>query len=251
MVETFVRLLLPEDSMRKNHFGITVFALVVPVFLSCPIFPQAQVAKPAYPAMLPVDQYLSPDENAEIALARSSAPASISDAAEVMVLKPSGYITAAKGTNGFVCIVQRSWAKPTDDPEFWNPKVRAPNCFNAAASRTFLQIYLMKTKLVLAGKSKAEIATTTASALDKKELPELAPGSMCYMMSKQQYLSDDDMGWHPHVMFFVSGNDVKSWGANLPGSPVYAGPDPEERVTVFMMVAAKWSDGTPWSPMAH
>ena len=48
--------------------------------------------------MAPLDQYLMPDENAEIALARSAAPASISDAAEVMVLGPKGYTTAVKGT---------------------------------------------------------------------------------------------------------------------------------------------------------
>ena len=166
--------------------------------------------------MAPLDQYLIPDEKAEIALARSSAPASISDAAEVMVLRRDGYATAVKGSNGFVCIVERSWAKPTDDPEFWNPKVRAPNCFNPAASRTFLPIFLKKTKLVLAGKSKAQVLAATTSALEKRELPALAPGAMCYMMAKQQYLSDDDMSWHPHVMFFVSGDAVKSWGANLP-----------------------------------
>ena len=54
--------------------------------------------------MAPLDQYLIPDENAEIALARSSAPASISDAAEVMVLRRDGYATAVKGSNSFVCI---------------------------------------------------------------------------------------------------------------------------------------------------
>ena len=192
-----------------------------------------------------------PDEKAEIALARSSAPKSIADAAEVIVLRRDGYATAAKGSNGFVCVVQRSWAKSTDDPEFWNPKVRAPNCFNPAASKTFLPIFLMKTKLVLAGKSKAQILSATTSALDKKELPPLAAGAMCYMMSKQQYLSDDDKSWHPHVMVFVSGDVAKSWGANLPGSPVIAGTDPEERVTIFMVKASIWSDGTPGPAMKH
>jgi hypothetical protein len=142
---------------------------------------------------------LIPDEKAEIALARSAAPASISDAAKVMVLRRDGYVAAAKGSNGFVCIVERSWGKATDDPEFWNPKMRAPHCFNPAASRTFLPIFLQKTKLVLAGKSRAQILAETASALDKGELPALAPGAMCYMMAKQQYLSDDDKSWHPHV----------------------------------------------------
>ena len=193
----------------------------------------------------------APDEKAEIALARSAAPASISDAAEVMVLRQDGYRTAVKGSNGFVCIVQRSWAKPTYDPEFWNTKVRAPNCFNAAASRTFLPIFLKKTQLVLAGKSKAQIHAATRSALETKAVPALEPGAMCFMMAKQQYLSDAGMNWHPHVMFFVSGDAAKSWGADLPGSPIIATNDPEERVTIFMVLAGTWSDGTPGPPTIH
>ena len=201
--------------------------------------------------MAPLDHYLIPDEKAEIALARSAAPASISDAAEVMVLRRDGYATAVKGSNGFLCIVERSWAKPTDDPEFWNPKIRAPHCFNLAASTTFLPIFLKKTKLVLAGKSQAQILAATTSALEKKQLPALAPGAMCYMMSNQQYLGDDGMSWHPHLMFFVSGDAAKSWGADLPGSPVIAANDPEERVTIFMVLAAAWSDGTPGPSLTH
>ena len=54
--------------------------------------------KAAYTVMAPLDQYLIPDEKAEIALARSAAPASISDAAEVMVLRREGYATAVKGS---------------------------------------------------------------------------------------------------------------------------------------------------------
>src|ERR1700689_3060610 len=168
--------------MRKNNMRITALAFVIPILFLLPAWAQAQAAKAPYPVMAPLDQYLIPDEKAEIALARSSAPASISDAAEVMVLRRDGYATAVKGSNGFVCIVQRSWAKPTDDPEFWNPKIRAPNCFNAEAARTFLPIFLRKTKLVLAGKSKAQILADTKSAFEKKELPALASGAMCYMM---------------------------------------------------------------------
>ena len=204
----------------------------------------------SYPSMAPLDQYLMPVD-AEIALARSAAPKSVSDDADVMVLGREGYTIAAKGTNGFLCIVERSWASPTDSGEFWNPKMRAPNCFNAAAARTFAQIYLMKTRLVLAGKSKAEILQATTSALDAKELPPLEPGAMCYMMSKQQYLNDTGKNWHPHVMVFVSGDVTKSWGANLPESPIIAANDPEERVTIFMVWAAQWSDGTPGPPMVH
>jgi hypothetical protein len=198
-----------------------------------------------YASMAPLDQYLISDQNSEIALARSAAPASISDNAEIMILGPKGFTTAVKGTNGFLCLVERSWGAATDFPEFWNPKVRAPHCFNPQAARTFAPIFLMKTRLVLAGKSKAEIHAATALALDSKQLPALEPGAMAYMMSKQQYLNDDGKSWHPHVMFYVSGDAEKSSGGNLPGSPVIAANDPEERVTILMVLARQWSDGTP------
>ena len=227
--------------------ALAFFTLVVLPAATC----RAQVEKATYPAMAPLDQYLIPDVNSEIALARTAAPPSISDAAEVMVLGPQGYATAVKGTNGFLCIVERSWGAATDEPEFWNPKVRAPICFNPAAARTFVPTFLMKTKLVLAGKSKSEIVAATASALDKKELPALEPGAMCYMLSKQQYLNDRGKSWHPHLMFLVQGAVAKTWGADLPGSPVIAANDPEERVTIFMVTVGKWSDGSPAPETMH
>ena len=201
--------------------------------------------------MAPLGEYLLPSESAEIALARSAAPASISNDADVMVLRRDGYATVAKGKNGFVCLVERSWGKATDDPEFWNPKMRAPHCFNAAAARTFAPIYLMKTKLVLAGKSQKEIAAATASALDRKEIPAVEPGAMAYMMSKQQYLGDGDSSWHPHPMFLFRGDTAKSWAADLADSPVVAANDAEERVTILFVVADKWSDGTAAPSMSH
>ena len=238
--------------MQQMTINLFALAFLVQLALSAATCQaQTNANKANYPAMAPLDQYLMPDVNSEIALARTAAPKSISDAAEVMVLGPRGYTTAVKGTNGFLCIVERSWGAATDHPEFWNPKVRAPICFNPSAAKTFVPIFLMKTNLVLAGKSKAEILETTASALDKKELPVLEPGAMCYMLSKQQYLNDEGMNWHPHLMFLVAGDVASSWGADLPGSPVIAAADPEERATIFMVLVSKWSDGTAAPPAAH
>jgi hypothetical protein len=233
--------------MHTNYVKVVTLAFLI---LGASAHAQAQSAKARYPVMAPLDQYLIPNENSEIALARTAAPSSVSGEAEVMVLGRSGFKTAVKGTNGFLCLVERSWGAATDVPDFWNPKVRSPICFNPSAARTFAPIFLMKTKLVLAGKSKTEIVEATASALDKKELPSLEPGAMCYMLSKQQYLSDEGMSWHPHLMFIVSGKAEKSWGANLPGSPVIAADDPEEHVTIFMVWVGQWSDGTPAPPIA-
>jgi hypothetical protein len=223
-------------------------AILVFVFLALVVLPegiqQARAQADPYPVMAPLQEYLMP-KDAEIALARSAAPASIADDASVMVLERQGYTTAVQGTNGFLCYVERSWANTTDKPEFWNPKVRSPNCFNAAAASSVAPIYLMKTRLVLAGKSKAEIAQAIAAALDSGELPALAPGGMCYMMSKEQYLNDQGHSWRPHVMFYAAGDVAKSWGANLPGSPMIATSDSQARVTIFMIVVHHWSDGTP------
>jgi hypothetical protein len=231
--------------MGKNRVRVIALAFAVQIVFSDAgqrAFAQAGTA--TYPAMAPLDQYLISDEKSEIALARSAAPGSISDGAEVMVLGHAGYKTAVQGTNDFLCIVERSWGQGTDQAEFWNPKMRAPHCFNAQAARSFAPIYLMKTRLVLAGKSKTEIAQAIAAALDKKELPALEPGAMAYMMSKQQYLNDRDKGWHSHAMFFSPGDMTKNWAADDPNSPVMAANDPEERVTILFVLADKWSDGT-------
>lgn len=238
--------------MHKHNVTIIALAVLVQVAIAATTSQaQAQAEKAPYPAMAPLDQYLMPDENAEVALARTAAPPSISDAAEVMVLGKDGYKDAVKGSNGFLCLVERSWANATEDPEFWNPKLRAPHCFNAPAAKTFASIFLMKTKLVLTGKSRTEIAAAIASALDKHELPALEPGAMAYMMSKQQYLNDAGKSWHPHLMFFAPGNAEKSWGANLPASPVLAAIDSQERVTIFMVLVSEWSDGTSAPPVEH
>jgi hypothetical protein len=240
---------MTQSSVQMKTRPLTVLAILVQIAVPgaiCQV--NAQTEKTAYPTMAPLDQYLIAEEGAEIALAQSAAPKSVSDGAEVLVLGRDGYKTAVKGGNGFVCLVVRSWTTGSDDPDFWNPKIRSPICFNAPGARTYLPITLMKTQLVLAGKSKKEMFESIASALDKKELPALEPGAMCYMMSKQQYLNDGAGCWHPHLMFFVPRVAAESWGANLPGSPIIADEDSEDRLTIFMVPVAHWSDGTAAPP---
>lgn len=151
---------------------------------------RAHDTKTPYPSMASLDQYLITDRNAEIALARTAAPPSISTDATVMVLGQHGFETGAEGKNGFVCIVERAWTSPFADVEFWNPKKRGAICYNPQAARTILPITYRRTKLALAGKSKDEIKESMKAAVEKKELPALEPGAMCYMMSKQAYLTD-------------------------------------------------------------
>src|SRR5271170_4079107 len=206
---------------------------------------QAQEAKPSFPSMAPLDQYLM-ERDAEIALARSAAPKAISDDAEVLVLGRNGYETAIKGKNGFVCIVERSWMSPFDFSQFWNPKMRGPICFNPPAVRSILPLTIKRMELVLAGMCKEQIIGGI-KAFEAKGLPPVEAGAMSYMMSTQGYLNDSAGHWVPHLMFYVPLTDPKSWGANLPGTPVMLNPQfagAPEPITEYMIPVATWSDGT-------
>lgn len=196
-----------------------------------------------YAKMAPVDQYLMADRAAEIALARSAAPESIAHDAEVQVLGRHGFETAVKGTNGFVCIVGRSWTSAAD-ADFWNPKVRVPMCVNAAAARSYLLHFSKLTDMGLAGRTPAQMNEAISAAIARKELPPMEPGAMCYMMSKEGYGGDSSPNWPSHLMFFYTDADLASWGANLPGSPVVGVNDPVEHLTQFVLTVPQWSDGT-------
>jgi hypothetical protein len=212
---------------------------------------RADDVKPAYPAMAPVEQYRVASASEEIALSRSAAPASISGDASVLTLGDHGYETALKGRNGFVCLVQRSWAAGFDDAEFWNPKLRSPICFNPAAARTILPAYLERTEWVIAGVSKADMINRTNAELAAKRIATPEPGAVAFMMSKHGKLNDLAGHWHPHLMFFLAHADVADWGADLHGSPVFAARSNSDPITTFFVLVPSWSDGTPAVKETH
>jgi hypothetical protein len=207
---------------------------------------RAASAASAYPAMAPLSAYLIADRAAEIALARTAAPPSVSADAEVLVLGPHGYVPAAPGKNGFVCLVERAWFSGLADDGFWNPKLRAPVCFNPEGARSVLPSFRTRTAWVLQGRSQAEIRARTRRQMTAGHFPAPASGTMSFMMSKDGYLGDDAGGpWHPHVMFFMPPMPTTDWGADLPGTRIYstaAGIDP---YTMFYVLVSKWSDGSP------
>jgi hypothetical protein len=201
----------------------------------------------AYSSMASIEQYLMPDRNAEIALARSAAPEAISSDAKILVLGWRGYETAIEGRNGFVCMVERSWGSPFNSAEFWSPKVRVPQCFNPAAARSILPLTINRTEMVLAGMTKAQMIDRIKAGFDNKELPLPEPGAMCYMMSRAGHLNDAVGHFVPHLMFYFPLTDNSSWGADLRDSPVTLNPqfrDGPEPITEFVIAVGKWSDGT-------
>lgn len=204
---------------------------------------QAQ-SRTAYPSMAALDRYMMADRNAEISLARSAAPDSISRDAKILVLGPHGYETAVEGKNGFVCAVERAWMAPFDNPEFWNPKIRGPLCYNPPAVHSILPMTYKRTAMVLAGQSKAQVMEGIAT-FAKKELPPLEPGALTYMLSKDAYLTDRGDHNMAHLMFYSPLVDKAVWGSDLPKSPVMLNPQfALEGIDVFMVLTGMWSDGT-------
>jgi hypothetical protein len=195
--------------------------------------------------MAPTEQYRVENASEEIALSRSAAPTSISGDASILIFGEHGYETAVKGKDGFVCLVQRSWANAFDDKEFWNPKLRAPICFNPAAARTVLPAYLKRTEWVMAGASKADMIERYRAELAANRIATPEPGAMSFMMSKQEYLGDLAGHWHPHLMVYLAPAEGADWGANLHGSPVFSSrSDQDPYMTLFIPVPV-WSDGSP------
>jgi hypothetical protein len=202
-------------------------------------------AKPQYTSMAPLQLYMT-DRDVEIVMARSAAPEAISRDATVLVLTDHGYVTAVEGKNGFVCVVERAWMSPEDSADFWNPKMRGPICFNPPAARSILPATYARTKLALAGKSKAEIIAANKQAYDSKELPPLEEGSMSYMMSKRAYLTANG-GNLAHIMVYTPHLDPATWGDGVTNSPVMLNPQFKgaEPIDVWVISVGKWSDGTP------
>lgn len=229
------------------------FAAVAPLILFLSSFSAASQqawakdVEAQYHGMAPLDQYFMANPNAEIALARSAAPDAISSNATILVFEKSGYRAAVEGKNGFTCLVERSWMSPFDSPEFWNPKMRGPICYNPAAVRTILPLTINRTRLVLTGLSKAQVRENIIAAIAKNELPMPEAGAMSYMMSKAGDLGDSVGHWCPHLMFHVPKTDAANWGADVAGSPVLFNdqyrdvPEPE---TILMVPVFHWSDGT-------
>ena len=206
----------------------------------------ARFPSPVHAAVARIAPYLMASKQREIALARTAAPASVSMHATVMVLGDRGYVTAAKGNNGFVCLVMRSWDNSVSvkSVTFWDPKFHVPNCFNAAAARTVLPEYLMKTRWAIAGDDRAEIADREKAARAAGKLEKPAAGALCYMMSKRSWGVGGQPGpWRPHLMFYFPRARTPDWGANLNGNPVFAGA--ADHATVFFVLVPVWSDGTP------
>ena len=193
--------------------------------------------------------YLMADRAAEVTLARTAAPRAVSDSATVLVLTRKGYVQAAAGSNGFTCLVIRSFSSSANDPEFWNARVRAPHCFNPPAARTLLPVMLGNVEWLLAGMTPTDVEARTRKAYASGRFSLPARGAMAYMLSPQQYITDRNPHWLPHLMlYFDRSLSPTNWGAGDGTTPTpvidATATDPTSPVLTLLVPVRRWSDGT-------
>jgi len=222
----------------RGNGPFVLLALTIAAFRIEAQHAQPQDLSARYPTMAPIAQYRM-DRNAEIALARTAAPASISRDAEILVMGEKNFEVAVPGKNGFVCAVGRAFAGPLNNPEFWSPRNRSPICYNPPAARSLLPYAMKQTGMALAGASKAQITEAVRAAVARKELGAPESGSMAYMMSRNAYLTD--RGGHnlAHLMFELPRGGLFQEDPNF-----FVSWDPAP-VIEFNVPVGRWSDGMP------
>lgn len=193
------------------------------------------------------------EEADEIALSRSAAPAAISDQASVLVLEEDGgYRTAVEGTNGWTCFTGRAWTAParfSEGKRVWSennfdPKIRAPQCFNAAAAPSMLKVHRIASWHFMQGASTTEVDLAIGEALTTGAIAMPGDGAMSYMFSPRQVLTPDGGRFHPHVMLYMPHVTQDSYGR---GSPMQGVPMVTESGSMFatvVILSPMWSDGT-------
>jgi hypothetical protein len=136
------------------------------------------------------------ERDAEIRLARSAAPATVSAQARVWILENGRYVVADSGSGGVECYVSRSW-----------PLSLEPHCFDAEGAATIMRLEMRGVELAHAGVARDEAKRQLALALAAGEFRLPTRPAMSWMMSAQQVLYGDDGRlagpWRPHLMIYI------------------------------------------------
>lgn len=144
----------------------------------------------------------------QIDLALSAAPPEVSSKATTYILGAKGYKKVREGTNGFSCLIERSFAGTTQNSS-------APACFDAEGSRTLLLTYLRREELRAQGKSEAEIKDDITKGFQDGRFKAPGPGFL-YMMSDENFVYDSESKESgfvpPHLMFYAPYKSAKDLG---------------------------------------
>ena len=136
----------------------------------------------------------------QIALAMTAAPAEVSSRATVYVLGRGGYEKVRDGSNGFSCMVFRSFVNPSETTV-------GPMCFDAEGSRTVMVAWMRGEELRSQGKSEDEIKTELDVEHKDGRLHHPTKIGILYMLSPYNRIgpTKDHTTVHepPHVMLYA------------------------------------------------
>lgn len=131
----------------------------------------------------------------EIALARSAAPAAVSDSATIYVLGARAYEAAVTGTSGAACYVSRDWIASLE-----------PHCFDPEGAQTIMRMAMYRVERLHGGASKVEADREIADGITSGRFRLPSRPAMSYMMSAEQRLVAPDGSpvgpWRPHIMIY-------------------------------------------------
>ena len=133
----------------------------------------------------------------EVALAESAGPAHIVKDAAIYALEESGYVLVRKGTNGFSCLVLRSF-----------PGSQEPECYDPEGTATILPRRIDESRYRAEGLSREEVAAKMAEGFASGKYRAPQRSGIVYMLSCQNYVPIDDTGsriihYQPHFMFYA------------------------------------------------
>lgn len=175
--------------------------LLVP--LTCALFSSASYAQPADTTRLP--EVLRVPREHEIALAKSAAPASVAEAAEIWVLGERGYEKARAGTNGYGCIVQRAMSG----------RSLIPRCDDASGVETLFPVYRLIETMRAEGRTYGDVRRALDESYRTGKLKAPKYGGLSYMYSVDGFFAGADgqrTPFVPHVMIYQPNCDVRSLG---------------------------------------
>jgi hypothetical protein len=181
------------------------------------------------------------DREQEIRLARSAAPAAISDSATIWVFDRGTYAVALRGHSGVECYVSRSW-----------PESIEPHCFDGEGARTIMRLHMRGVELAHAGVSAAESKRQLAQGIADGAFPLPQRPAMSWMMSAAQVLYSDEGqragAWRPHLMIYYPYMTAEMLGIGSstdPGAGMVV--DPGKPTANLMIVVPK---SVPLAPAA-
>jgi hypothetical protein len=130
----------------------------------------------------------------ELKLAMSAGPLTVSARADVHVMGRRGFEHAARGSNGWACLLVRATG---------NKGQLSPHCLNSHAVESVLPAFLREAEMQVKGMGAEAIDAELRRQFSSGELALPSGPTFAYMLSEGQRLGSNLGNFRPHFMLYV------------------------------------------------